>query len=356
MSGISSVVAFLSLIGFLVFLGGVGMIVLAASQSRSVRGGVIVAVVGFLFGISLMVVSEGIVVVQPGQVAVVYQTLSGELESPPRGPGTHIIMPILQNHVIYDVTQQEYTMSALGTEGAIRGDDSISARTSDGQNVRLDVTVIYNVDPARAEVLYPRWGASRENYLNGLVRPTVRTVLRDVIAGTTAEELYSTGRSQAQIDAEQTARVTLEREGLQLTSLLVRQVDFSQEFSSAIEAKQTEQQRLQRASIEAQRLEREAQGRAAAVRAEAQGHADAIEINAIAQAEALRMISEQIAANPMLIQYEYIQNLADNVTLALIPSNSPFLFDFDSISSLPQADAEFVAPEVPQSRDTEDSD
>jgi hypothetical protein len=52
----------------------------------------------------------------------------------------------------------------------------------------------------------------------------------------------------------------------------------------------------------------------------------------------------------MLIQYEYIQRLAENVTLALIPSNSPFLFDFDSIQGLPDAQPNFRAP------DTSDND
>ena len=42
-------------------------------------------------------------------------------------------------------------------------------------------------------------------------------------------------------------------------------------------------------------------------------------------------MSEQLAANPLLIQYEYIRNLSDNVTLVTLPSNSPFLFDIESL-------------------------
>jgi len=37
------------------------------------------------------------------------------------------------------------------------------------------------------------------------------------------------------------------------------------------------------------------------------------------------------------VQYEYVQNLADNVSIILLPSNSPFLFDFNELTStLPQ--------------------
>ena len=37
--------------------------------------------------------------------------------------------------------------------------------------------------------------------------------------------------------------------------------------------------------------------------------------------------------------------MADNISLALVPSNSPFLFDFESIAGNP----DFVAPDVPES-------
>ena len=73
---------------------------------------------------------------------------------------------------------------------------------------------------------------------------------------------------------------------------------------------------------------------------------DCRKISAAAEAEALRLISEQIAANPQLIQYQYVQNLSDQVRLILVPSNSPFLFDFNSLT---QANPDFTAPAVPQS-------
>ena len=60
----------------------------------------------------------------------------------------------------------------------------------------------------------------------------------------------------------------------------------------------------------------------------------------------LRLVSEQIAANPALIQYQYIQTLGPNVRLITIPSNSPFLFDLNSL--METGDPDFVAPAVPE--------
>ena len=54
--------------------------------------------------------------------------------------------------------------------------------------------------------------------------------------------------------------------------------------------------------------------------------------------------SQQIAANPSLIQYLYVQNLSDNVRVITVPSNSPFLFDFNSLA---QPNNDFTPPTVP---------
>src|SRR5690606_35910435 len=115
--------------------------------------------------------------------------------------------------------------------------------------------------------------------------------------------------------------------------------------SEAIERREIAEQERLRAIDEAERLRVQAQGQRDAQITGAEGEAASIVLRAEAQAEALRLVSEQLAANPSLIQYEYIQNLADNINLALVPSNSPFLFDFDSLA---EANPDFRAPSVPQ--------
>jgi regulator of protease activity HflC (stomatin/prohibitin superfamily) len=149
-------------------------------------------------------------------------------------------------------------------------------------------------------------------------------------------------KCNVQIDERITTR--LQESGIEVTDFLVRDINFSAEFIASIEAKQVEEQALQRAVTEAQRRRTEAQGLADADIERARGVAESRLIEARAEAEALRLISQQIAANPSLIQYTYIQNLSDNVSIALVPSNSPFLFDFESLAD---PDANFTAPDVP---------
>lgn len=347
MGGISGLLGALALLGFLAFLAGVGLVVVSASQGRAVRGGVSVAIIGLVVGLIFSVVSQGILIVEPQQVAVVFNTISGELETP-RGAGTSIVVPVLQTATIYPIDQQEYTMVGIPSDGATSGNDAVRGRTRDGQEIFLDITVLYSIDPARANLVHQRW---QNRYQDDFLRPTVRGVSRDIVTRFRAEEIYGDRRTELEDSIATDMRTRMDREGFLLTDLLVRDVTFSQAFTDSIERKLVADQQAQEAAFRvdqerqnAERVRVAAQGERDAAIARAEGDAQAIVLRAQAQAEALRLVSEQIAANPSLIQYEYIQNLADNINLALVPTNSPFLFDFNSLA---QANPDFVAPEVP---------
>ena len=346
MGGISGLLSAVALLGFLLFLAGIGLVVVSASQGRSVRNGIGLAVLGLIGGVILSVISQGIIIVEPQQVAVVFQTLSGELEEP-KTSGTHIIVPVLQQATVYDVSVQEYTMSGISSEGAVTGDDAVRVRTIDGQEVFIDMTVLYRVDPLGVNIVHQRW---QQRYQADFVRPVLRGFVRDVVSRFRAEAVFGESRTEIQQSVETLIRERMQEEGMELNDLVVRNVTFNEEFANSIEQVQIAEQRALEAAFRVQEQEQEAerervkaQGERDANIARAEGEAQAIILRAQGQAEALRLVSEQIAANPSLIQYEYIQSLAPNVNLALVPSNSPFLFDFESLAD---PDAEFIAPEV----------
>jgi prohibitin 2 len=342
MGGLSSILNLIALLGFLLFVVGAGLAVVAASQGRPARGGVMLAVLGIIVGLLFSLVGQGVVIVEPTQVAVVVNTLSGSVEEPKRA-GLHIVVPVAQRVAItYPITQQEYTMSATDDAGGRASDVPVEARTSDGQTVLMDVTVIFRIAPDQANDLYLSWN---ENYFEGFVRPTSRSIIREVVSAYSAEEIYGSARVQLGDDIETATAERFAEENLELNDLLVRGITFSPDFTEAIEQKVVAEQNLERSRTEAQRAQTEATGRAQAQIAEAEGDAQSRTIRAAAEAEALRLISEQIAANPSLIQYQYVQNLSGNVELILVPSNSPFLFDFNSLL---EANPDFTAPAVPE--------
>lgn len=346
--GIGSLLGALSLLGFLVFLGGVALVVMAASQGRPVRSGILLAGVGVIVGVLFSALSQGILIVQPTEVAVVVNTLNGELDPNPRRGGTHIVVPVVQQPFQYPLVQQTVTMT-----GSTNSSDSggVVARSSDGQEVRLDITVIYSVDPANVNTLHLNW---QSRYPDEFVVPQARGILRDTVSGYEAADIYAGGREALSQAASERLRNRLAQDGLALSDMIIRDITFSEQYAQAIEQAQVANQEAQRARLvvqqrqqEAEQLRVQAEGERDAAISRAEGQAQSTILQARAEAEALRLVSEQIAANPLLIQFQYIQTLGDNIRLALVPSNSPFLFDFASIAG----DPDFVAPELPDTSD-----
>jgi regulator of protease activity HflC (stomatin/prohibitin superfamily) len=332
---------FLSLlaIGGLAIAGfGVFLITQAVSRRDSVRSGVLLTAVGLIIAVVFFIMGAGVIEIQPDEVGVVFNTLNGELATTPLGPGLHIIIPGVQEVTIYSVAQQEYTMSGKLGEGAVRDEDAVEALTKDGQQIMLDVTIIYRIDPAKANEVHVKW---KNRYQNGLVRPTVRSAAREVVGQFEVQEIYSEKRTELGVEIEDEARQLLSRDGLQVIDVLIRNIVFSEEYVSSIEQKQVAQQQ----ALEAQFRVEEKKQEAEQAREEARGQADSVRIRAEGEAEALRLINEQLAANPTLLQWRYIENLSDNVQLILIPSNSPYLFDLQSLVS--QAGGTAVTP-VPE--------
>lgn len=345
MGGLSAIVGAVSLVGFVIFLIGVALVVLASSQGRGTRGGVVLAVIGLVIGLVFTLVSNGLLFVDVTQVAVITNTLTGNLETP-RQPGTSIVIPGLQVATFYPTTRQEYTMSATEFEGEISGDDAVEATTTDGQQVSLDVTVFYTIDTSADSIneFHRTWGGERQRW-QSYIRSTVRTTVRDVVATFRAAAVYGGSRVEMQAQIDERLAPRLVEGGFVLESVNVRGLSFSPTFVEAIEQAAAAEQRALQAIQEADRTREIAAGDRDAAISRAEGEAQSIILRAQAEAEALRLVSEQLAANPLLIQYQYIQTLGPNVRLAIIPSNSPFLFDLESIAANP----DFVAPDVPQS-------
>jgi regulator of protease activity HflC (stomatin/prohibitin superfamily) len=319
-------------------LGGFGifMIIQAVSRNGSARSGVVVTAVGVLIAVVFFVAGSGVVEVQPNEVGVVFNVLSGKLSDTPLGPGLHIVIPGLQEVAIYSTSQQEYTMSGEVSEGAVRGDDAVVALTQDGQQVKIDVTILYRVDPANANIVHQKW---QNRYQDSLVRPALRNQVRAALTQFRVEQIYGAQHADLEQQIQEGARKIIEPEGFQVTNVLIRNITFSAEYVASIEQKQVAQQQSEEARFRVQQRQQEAEQ----TRELARGDADAVKIRAEGEAEALRLINEQLQQNPALIQWRYIDQLGDNVRIVVIPSNSPFLFDLQSLIQQ-TSDAELTTP------------
>jgi regulator of protease activity HflC (stomatin/prohibitin superfamily) len=322
----------------ILWLAVVGMIVLAilrASRGNKV-GTLTSAIIATAVGaVILTSVSAGLVFIQPEERGVVISALQ------PKGyreealqPGLRWVIPYFENVVIYSIARDTYTMSIAPLEGEVKGDDSVAARTADGQEILLDASVIYQVDPQAVVKLHINW---QNRYTIELIRPLTRGVMRDAVAKYRVEEVYSTKRTEMTQEITDTLRKKLADNGIELIDFVLRNITFSEEYAKSVEQKQIAEQQAQQAKFvveqkrqEAQQAIETAKGQAESVKIRAQADADARIIQAKAEAEALRLIADAIKANPDLLTYQYINKLAPGVQVMLVPNNMPYLLPLPS--------------------------
>ncbi len=336
-----SVVRGLAGVSWLAVFAVIGFLVVRATRRQDTKGMVSLLIVVVILTVGLNAVSAGLVFIEPNEIGVVETIQEGGVKETPLKPGLNWIVPFAENVVTYSISSQTYTMSIAQSEGDIQGDDSIESRTSDGQIVLVDASVIFRIDPtAVVQDIHIRW---QGQYVDKLIRPEVRGVIRDAVSLFGIEEVYSTRREELKISIEDQLTVILNQGGLILDSFVLRNIAFSDEYSASVEQKQIAEQLAQQAAFvvdqrkqEAEQARQQAEGLADAAVISAQGKADSLVINATAEAEArliqaeaeseaLRLLGAALAENPDVLTLEYINKLAPSIQVMLLPNDNPFL-------------------------------
>jgi regulator of protease activity HflC (stomatin/prohibitin superfamily) len=218
--------------------------------------GLILFLIGFL--------SSCIVQIGPGEVGV--QILFGSVQNNILPSGLHLINPLIEVQRM-DVKTQNYTMSAIHSEGAKEGDDAIRVLTADGLEVVMDLTVLYKVVPSAAPDILRSTGI---DYTDKIVRPLTRTKIRDNAVYYDAVALYSTKRDEFQDRIFKTIEADFKIRGLLLEQLLLRNITLPQAVKTSIEQKISAEQDAQKMQFVLQKERQEAERK----RVEAQGISD----------------------------------------------------------------------------------
>jgi regulator of protease activity HflC (stomatin/prohibitin superfamily) len=324
-------------VAWLVFVGVLVLAFVRAGRNRPLKNATVTVLVTAVIAILSTFIAAGMVFIEPQERGVVISAIS------PKGyreealePGLRWILPFAERVVTYPISRQTYTMSIAPIEGQISGDDSIAARTSDGQEIYVDASIIFQIDPAQVINVHIRW---QDRYTNELVRAQARGVIRDAVSQYGVEEVYSTRRLDMTTQVRDQMEVKLGENGLLLVDFVLRNITFSPEYAASIEQKQIAEQMAQQAVFvveqrrqEAEQARQVAQGRADAAVIDARGVAEARIIEAEAEAEALAVISAIIRDNPDMLTYQYITKLSPSIQTMLLPSNSPFIFPFPELT------------------------
>lgn len=250
-------------------------------------------------------------------------TTFGRVEEQTMSAGVHLIAP-WQRVVKLDNRTQKVELTT-------------QTFSSDIQQVDVQMSVNYAIDQSTAQNLYKTVG---EKYFDNIVYPRILENTKAVFAQYTAEELVGT-RQNLSVQIQDYLAKDVAQYGITIVSFAVEDIDFTDAFTNAVEAKQVAQQNKltaeteqaqktmeQKAAAERQVIDAEAQAEVAKIQAEAdlevtKIQADAAEYAGQKEAAKNKAISEWLT--PDLIQYYYIQQWNGKLPNYMMGNSSPLI-------------------------------
>lgn len=237
----------------------------------------------FALLLGLVLISKFFVVVPAGERGVLLRF--GAVQEQVLGEGLHPVLPLRDSVKRLSVRVQSLT---LRSEAASR----------DLQDVAFDVAVSWHLLPGKVADVYRRLGREAA-IVSTVIEPALEDGLKAVVASFTAEQLITergaVKEALTRLLGDRFAGYDLGLDGADLL-----QVDFSERFRQAVEAKQVAEQDAKRAEYEA---------------AKARRLADARVYQAEGEARAQQLL--QMGLTPEVLQHQAIEKWNGNLPLVV---------------------------------------
>jgi prohibitin 1 len=196
----------------------------------------------------LILVYASVAYVPAGHVGVL--TLFGRVTGDVLQEGTHFVNPFKINNTMSIRTQElKETASVPSDEGLV---------------MTLDTSLLFRLSPEKAAEVFRTIGP---NYVQVVVEPNLRSTIRAVTSQHSANALYTGAREEVAQQINKELVQQLGARGVEVQSVLLRDIQLPQMLKGSIEAKQQAEQDslrmafiLQKEKQEADRKRIEAQG------------------------------------------------------------------------------------------------
>ncbi len=194
-------------------------------------------------------------------------TTFGKVENQTLESGMHFKLP-WQKVINMDNRNQKSTLT-------------LTCFSSDIQEVSVVYTINYQIEKKNAQNIYKSIGT---DYFNTVMTPRINEAVKKMVALYDAEALIET-REKLSTEIFDILVKDLASYNVQVVSASIENIDFTDAFTSAVEAKQVAAQNKLKAEIEQQQANNEAKAAAERAKINAQAAADAAKIAAEADAE-----------------------------------------------------------------------
>ena len=164
----------------------------------------------------------------------------------------------------------------------------LSCFSSDIQEVSMKYTLNYQIDKANAQEIYRTVGV---NYYATIVEPNIAEAVKVATAQYTAEQLVQT-RSNLAKDIETLLEENLGRFNIKVSSTAIEDMDFTDAFTNAVEAKQVAEQKKKQAEIEQAQALAQAENDKKIAETNAKANAEVAKIQAEADMEVAKIAAD----------------------------------------------------------------
>ena len=264
---------------------------------KNVKKIIIIAIVIVLV---LWLFFASIVIVDAGETGV--YSLFGKVKDEELRSGFHLVIPLAKVTKM-SIRTEEYTMSIAQGEGKKYGADAITSLTKEGLSVDLDMTVLYRLEENKASDVYRTVGV-KDDIDEKIIRPTIRTAIRDVIAQYEAKDIYSEKREEASQKIEEKLKAELDPRGIVVEQVLLRNVALPANLANAIQEKLQAEQEAEKYDFILDKEKKEKERKI---------------IEAEGQRDSQQIINQSLSQN--YLYYLYIKELKDREGTIYVPTN-----------------------------------
>ena len=257
----------LFVLAVLIFVAALATIFAAKKINKPLLRGVLPTVL-LVFSVLLALVSC-VRTVPTGHTGIV--TTFGKVEDITYEAGVHFCAP-WQEVVNMDNRNQKSSVD-------------LACFSSDIQEVSVTYTINYQISKTNAQTIYKEIGIS---YYDVIIAPRIQEAVKSEFAKYTAEELLNM-RSKLSGDIRTLLTTQLENYNVVVIDASIEDLDFSDTFTDAVEAKQVAEQKSKQAKIEQDQKNMEAAAAAERAKIEAEAEAAVAKIAAEAELEVVKI-------------------------------------------------------------------
>ena len=207
-------------------------------------------------------------------------------------PGaTYPVPAFITDWHTFDRSLQNLVMVRGAGKGDRNGEDDIFFKTLDGNDIRVDVTVVWQIDETKVGYILQFVGDDTEQVKEKLVRPVCRSVVRDVLNGLQSEDFYVSDKRFAKAqEAEDALNAVLKPQGVIVSQVILGEYHFNPAYEEVIRDKKLAEQKTaglrsqaKAAAEQSKRNLEQARGQVSQQMATAKGALETIELKADAQ-------------------------------------------------------------------------